>query len=101
MWRYIDPDANMQGPFPAKDMLSWHEAGYLHDLTLPMCGTSRKVSPPNLPTPDFFVPLGDLIAYVRSGRKFVAVEPDDIRAGESIIPGDLMEEGRKGSIDTC
>lgn len=40
------------------------------------------MSPPNLPTPDFFVPLGALIAYVRSGKKFVAVEPDDIRAGE-------------------
>lgn len=29
----------MQGPFPAKDMTGWHEAGYLHDQTLPMCGT--------------------------------------------------------------
>lgn len=43
---------------------------------------SRKVSPPNLPTPEFFVPLGALIAYVRSGKKFVAVEPEDIRTGE-------------------
>ncbi|KAL4421322.1 hypothetical protein ABPG75_010613 [Micractinium tetrahymenae] len=112
MWRYIDPDGNMQarrapwlhpvwdcaqlaslrgctllrlvgfGPFPAKDMLGWHEAGYLHDKSLPMCGTSRKVSPPNLPTPDYFVPLGVLIAYVRSGKKFVAVEPDDICSGK-------------------
>lgn len=43
---------------------------------------SRKVSPPNLPTPDYFAPLGALIAYVRSGKRFVAVEVDDIRFGE-------------------
>ena len=29
-----------QGPFPAKSMLEWHEAGYLHDMDLPVCGTA-------------------------------------------------------------
>lgn len=39
MWRYIDPDGNTQGPFPAQNMIEWHTAGYLHDMSLPVCGT--------------------------------------------------------------
>ena len=46
------------------------------------CATQeRKVSPPNLPTPDFFVPLGALISYVKSGNKFTPVHVEDIRSG--------------------
>ncbi len=39
------------------------------------------MSPPNLPTPEFFVPLGKLLAYVRAGNGFVPVHVDDIKAG--------------------
>ncbi|GAB4816161.1 hypothetical protein N2152v2_003207 [Parachlorella kessleri] len=89
MWRYIDPDGNMQGPFPASNMVEWHAAGYLHDMQLPVCGTERKVSPPNLPTPDFFVPLGKLIAYVKAGNKFTPVHVEDIRSG--MVPEYIQE----------
>lgn len=41
-----------QGPFPARDMLSWHEAGYLHDLTLQMCGTVSAACSPRGPPRD-------------------------------------------------
>ena len=40
------------------------------------------MSPPNLPTPAYFVPLGALIDYVRAGNRFTAVCVDDIRSGE-------------------
>lgn len=40
---------SVQGPFPAQDMLSWHEAGYLHDMSLLMCGTvSRGAGVPSI-----------------------------------------------------
>ena len=41
----------------------------------------RKVSPPNLPTPEYFAPLGTLLAFVRAGNKFAPVSVDDIRSG--------------------
>jgi hypothetical protein len=43
------------------------------------------VSPPNLPTPEFFVPLGKLLVYVRSGNRFNPVHVDDIRAGRASV----------------
>ncbi len=60
-----------------------------HRLTLPWAGfvypqrnlQERKVSPPNLPTPEYFVPLGALLAFVRAGNKFAPVNVDDIRSG--------------------
>lgn len=39
------------------------------------------MSPPNLPTPEFFAPLGDLLAFVRAGNKFTPISVDDIRSG--------------------
>lgn len=39
------------------------------------------MSPPNLPTPEFFVPLGRLVEYVQAGNRFNPVHVDDIRAG--------------------
>jgi hypothetical protein len=42
------------------------------------------VSPPNLPTPEFFIPLGRLLEYVRGGHRLVPVHADDIRAGACV-----------------
>ena len=47
------------------------------------------MSPPNLPTPAFFVPLGALLSYVRGGgsgggQRFVPVTVDDIRSGACV-----------------
>lgn len=42
------------------------------------------MSPPNLPTPEFFVPLGRLLDYVRGGHRLVPVHADDIRAGACV-----------------
>lgn len=39
------------------------------------------MSPPNLPPPAYFVPLGLLIDYVKGGHKFQPVTVDDIRSG--------------------
>lgn len=37
VWRYVDPDGNVQGPFTAKDMHLWLEGNYLQ-MELPICG---------------------------------------------------------------
>lgn len=55
----------------------------LQDMDLPICGTERKVSPPNLPTPPYFVPLGRLLGWVAQGNQLVPVHVDDIKSGES------------------
>lgn len=39
------------------------------------------MSPPNLPTPDFFLPLGKLLEAARRGQRFVAVTVQDIKRG--------------------
>lgn len=53
------------------------------------------MSPPNLPTAEFFVPLGALLEYVRAGNKFEPVRVDDVRSGE----GWAREGGRGGRGD--
>jgi hypothetical protein len=41
VWRYIDNAGLTQGPFPAKSMEEWFEAGFLKDASLRVCGTVR------------------------------------------------------------
>lgn len=89
MWRYIDPEGRMQGPFPAKDMESWFQEGYLADPGLRVCGTERKVAPPNLPPPEFFIPLGALIYWVRRGHKFSPIMVADVLAKK--LPEELQK----------
>jgi len=89
MWRYIDPQGNMQGPFPAQDMESWYSEGYLANPALRVCGTERKVAPPNLPPPEFFIPLGALIYWVRRGHKFTPITVADVVAKE--LPAELQK----------
>lgn len=89
MWRYIDPEGHMQGPFPAKDMESWFQEGYLADPGLRVCGTERKVAPPNLPPPEFFIPLGALIYWVRRGHKFSPITVANVLAKE--LPEELQK----------
>ena len=80
MWRYIDYEGATQGPFPAKTMIDWFEGGYLADSAIPVCGTERKVSPPNLPPPEFYLPLGALIYWVRRGHHFKPITVADIQS---------------------
>ncbi|WPT18104.1 hypothetical protein PSENEW3_00006106 [Picochlorum sp. SENEW3] len=80
MWRYIDYEGVTQGPFPAKSMIEWFQGGYLSDSTIPVCGTERKVSPPNLPPNDFYIPLGALIYWARRGNHFKPVTVADIQS---------------------
>lgn len=80
MWRYIDYEGATQGPFPAKTMIDWFEGGYLADSAIPVCGTERKVSPPNLPPPEFYMPLGALIYWVRRGNHFKPITVSDIQS---------------------
>lgn len=68
----------MQGPFPAADMIKWFEGGFLQAELL-VCGTERKVSPPNLPTKDYFVALGTWLGWVRTGNRFESVKLDEIK----------------------
>lgn len=109
MWRYIDVEGAMQGPFPASSMLEWYREGYLGDSNLRVCGTERKVAPPNLPPPEFFIPLGALVYWVRRGHRFSPVLVSDIQAGR--LPEELhklkdgadkvtgkKEEGRKEEL---
>ena len=37
MWRYIDPDGQVQGPFNSNEMHTWFESNYLQ-MELPICG---------------------------------------------------------------
>ena len=37
-WRYVDPQAQTQGPFPARTMLEWFRRGLLNDMSLQTCG---------------------------------------------------------------
>lgn len=46
VWRYIDPQGIMQGPFPADKMVQWYNAGYLLNPALRMCGHVRLPGPP-------------------------------------------------------
>lgn len=39
MWRYIDLEGHIQGPFPASQMIDWYSNGHLDKLDLRMCGT--------------------------------------------------------------
>jgi len=87
MWRYIDFKGNMQGPFPARSMEGWFAEGYLSDSTIPVCGTERKVSPPNLPPEEFFIPLGALIYWVRRGNHFKPITVTDIQSKQ--LPPEL------------
>jgi hypothetical protein len=80
MWRYMDFEGAIQGPFPAKSMIEWFQAGYLSDSAIQVCGTERKVSAPNLPPPDFYMPLGALIFWVRRGHRFTAITVADIQS---------------------
>jgi len=89
MWRYIDPQGNMQGPFPAQDMESWYSEGYLANPALRVCGTERKVAPPNLPPPEFFIPLGALIYWIRRGHKFTPITVADVVAKR--LPEELQK----------
>ncbi|KAK9849367.1 hypothetical protein WJX84_006319 [Apatococcus fuscideae] len=43
VWRYIDPQGIMQGPFPADKMVQWYNAGYLLNPALRMCGHERRI----------------------------------------------------------
>lgn len=49
----------------------------------------RKVSPPNLPPPEFFIPLGALIYWIRRGHQFTPITVADIQSGQ--LPDDLQK----------
>jgi len=78
MWRYIDYQGTVQGPFPAATMQQWYMSGDLPN-DLPVCGSERRVSPPNLPDPSMYRPLADLIGEASRGQKYQPISPEDIR----------------------
>ena len=43
-WRYVDPQAQTQGPFPARTMLEWYRRGLLNDMSLQTCGGGELLS---------------------------------------------------------
>jgi hypothetical protein len=49
----------------------------------------RKVSPPNLPPKDFFIPLGALLYAVRRGQRLSVITVADIQAKR--LPEDLQK----------
>jgi hypothetical protein len=70
-------------------MESWYSEGYLANPALKVCGTERKVAPPNLPPPEFFIPLGALIYWVRRGHKFTPITVADVVAKK--LPEELQK----------
>ena len=50
MWRYIDLEGAVQGPFTANQMIGWYEKGHLvGKLDLQMCGTVSHFTTTTLP----------------------------------------------------
>eukprot|EP00884_Botryococcus_braunii_P008929 jgi/Botrbrau1/18037/Bobra.0062s0027.1 len=78
VWWYIDPTQTVQGPFPANNMITWFQEGYLHDMNLPICGTERKVAPPNTPVLAQYVPLRQLFEAIKTGQRFRPVTIQEI-----------------------
>ncbi|KAK9820380.1 hypothetical protein WJX72_009667 [[Myrmecia] bisecta] len=82
LWRYRDPAGTIQGPFPAKAMIQWYNAGLL-PATLPCCGTVRKVAPPDLPDHSLYQPLGQLLKRVQAGIKFEPLTVEEVSAANA------------------
>lgn len=147
MWRYIDPDGQVQGPFSAREMHTWYDSNYLQ-MELPICGMvrcrlysyalsvmfvaalvysvcwyisqfclaqhgnfrhskcnatppvrfrqmqlssyacvvqlgamqERKVSPPDLPPPELYKSMGQMLQQVVRGNRFRPVTVKDVAA---------------------
>jgi hypothetical protein len=60
VWRYVDNEGQIQGPWTSKQMISWYQQGYF-DMDLLVVGCDRKICPPNLPKMEEYVALGKLI----------------------------------------
>ncbi|KAL3158040.1 kinesin-like protein [Trebouxia sp. C0010 RCD-2024] len=79
VWRYIDPDGQVQGPFSAREMHTWYDSNYLQ-MDLPICGMERKVSPPDLPPRDLYKSMGQMLQQVNRGSKFRPTTVKDVAA---------------------
>ena len=82
VWRYRDPQGDVQGPFPPSSMIGWLAAGYLAP-DLPVCAASRKVSAPDVPPASLYRPLRQLLLLAtRNGGVDVPrpVSVEDVRA---------------------
>ncbi|KAK9853359.1 hypothetical protein WJX84_009031 [Apatococcus fuscideae] len=86
VWRYIDPQGNMQGPFPADRMVQWYNAGFLLNPTLQMCGHERRVSAPALPPPECYKPIKELLKAVKEGQPFRPVTVQQIQEILAAVP---------------
>lgn len=60
VWRYVDNEGQIQGPWTSKQMISWYQQGYF-DMDLLVVGCDRKICPPNLPKREEYVALGKLL----------------------------------------
>merc|ERR1712087_416494 len=60
VWRYVDNEQQIQGPWTSKQMVSWYKQGYF-ELDLLVVGCERKLCPPNLPKKEEYLPLGRLL----------------------------------------
>ena len=60
VWRYVDNEQQIQGPWTSKQMISWYKQGYF-ELNLNVVGCERKLCPPNLPGREQYQPLGRLL----------------------------------------
>ncbi|KAL3136862.1 kinesin-like protein, variant 2 [Trebouxia sp. C0009 RCD-2024] len=79
VWRYIDPDGQVQGPFSAREMHTWYDSNYLQ-MDLPICGMERKVSPPDLPSRELYKSMGQMLQQVSRGNKFRPTTVKDVTA---------------------
>ena len=70
LWRYVDNNGEVQGPFGPQQMVLWHEKKFFQGSLL-MLGCSGKLSPPNLPPTSSYRPFGELLreASESFGRK--------------------------------
>lgn len=80
LWRYLDQNDQVQGPFTSAEMLKWYISNALGGPDLRLIGHDRVVSPPDLPPLSLYRRLGDLLEEVDSGKQYSPATAGDIEA---------------------
>ena len=68
LWRYVDPQGEVHGPFIAKQMLVWNAKSYFHPDIL-MLGCGRKVAASEVSDRSAFRPFCDLLGEAREALR--------------------------------
>ena len=65
LWRYVDNDGKVQGPFSAQQMILWDDSNFFQKSLL-MLGCAPNLAPPNLPPTSSYRPFSELLDEERA-----------------------------------